>query len=162
MVLPVTTWNIAALAMDTIHNKNWPIWALETILQIRPIGEEILSGFLSPRITGFMGHPPRAGDAWSMPDQDSVTFWQQVAGIYKNYRNVLFEIYNEPHWLDNWPCWRNGCAIVGDYSGLTGHDHSRYNYQAVGMQTLLDIIRLSGANNLVVVGGIDWGFDLSQ
>src|SRR6266566_5657788 len=60
MELPVTTWNIAALAMDTTHSKNWPIWVLETILRMRPIGEEILSGFLSPRITGFMGHPPRA------------------------------------------------------------------------------------------------------
>ena len=121
-----------------------------------------LNVMLDLQWTNAGGQSPGAGDAWSMPDQDSVTFWQQVASIYKNYRNVLFEIYNEPHWLNNWTCWRNGCAIVGDYSGLTGHDHSRYNYQAVGMQTLLDTIRQSGANNLVIVGGIDWGFDLSQ
>src|SRR6266480_1967681 len=91
-----------------------------------------LNVMLDLQWTNAGGQSPGAGDAWSMPDQDSVTFW------------------------------RNGCAIVGDYSGLTGHDHSRYNYQAVGMQTLLDTIRQSGANNLVVVGGIDWGFDLSQ
>ena len=33
-----------------------------------------------------------AGDAWSMPDQDSVTFWQQVATNFKGYVNVLFEL----------------------------------------------------------------------
>lgn len=108
------------------------------------------------------GQSPGAGDAWSMPDMDSVTFWQQVAGIYKNYRNVLFEIFNEPHWQLNWSCWRNGCVIMGDYLGSAGHDHMRYSYQGIGMQTLLDTVRRTGANNLVVVGGIDWGFDLSQ
>ena len=121
-----------------------------------------LNVMLDLQWTNAGGQSPEAGDAWSMPDEDSITFWQQVASIYKNYRNVLFEIYNEVHWHEDWPCWRNGCAIVGDYSGLTGHDHSRYNYQGVGMQALLDTVRRTGANNLVVVGGIDWGFDLSQ
>ncbi len=121
-----------------------------------------LNVMLDLQWTNAGGQAPGAGDAWAMPDQDSVTLWQQVAGIYKNYRNVLLEIYNEPHWLNNWPCWRNGCAIVEDSSGLTGHDHSHYSYQAVGMQTLLDTVRQTGADNLVVVGGVDWGFDLSQ
>ncbi len=121
-----------------------------------------LNVMLDLQWTDAGGQSPGAGDTWSMPDRDSVSFWQQIASIYKNYRNVLFEIYNEPHWLDNWPCWRNGCSIKEDSSGSTGHDHARYNYQAVGMQTLLDTVRQAGANNLVVVAGTDWGFDLSQ
>ena len=30
------------------------------------------------------------------------------------------------------------------------------------MQALIDAIRATGANNIVIVGGIDWGFDLSK
>lgn len=109
------------------------------------------------------GQSQDAGDAWAMPDQDSVTFWHQVAGTYKNYKNVLFELFNEPHMFpSSWQCWRNGCQIIKDYSGPGGHDHGRYSYQSVGMQTLLDTVRQSGATNLAIVGGINWGFDLSQ
>jgi endoglucanase len=109
------------------------------------------------------GQSQGAGDAWAMPDQDSVTFWHHVASAYKNYQNVLFELFNEPHMYPNsWSCWRNGCQIVKDNSGPGGHDHGRYSYQSVGMQTLLDTVRQSGANNLAIVGGTDWGFDLSQ
>jgi len=103
-----------------------------------------------------------AGDAWSMPDQDSVTFWQQVATIYKGYTNVLFELFNEPHESIGWSCWRNGCLITNDSSGTTGHDHHGFTYQAVGMQTLLTTIRQTGANNLALVAGRDWGFDLAE
>lgn len=103
-----------------------------------------------------------AGDAWSMPDQDSVTFWQQVATNYKGYSNVLFELFNEPHDSVGWSCWRNGCQITNDFSGTTGHDHHNYTYQAVGMQTLVTTIRQTGANNLALAAGRDWGFDLSQ
>lgn len=109
------------------------------------------------------GQSAAPGDTWSMPDRDSVTFWQQMATVYKNYRNVLFELYNEPHLAgNNWSCWRNGCAVKDDYSGATGHDHNRYSYQAAGMQTLLDTVRQAGANNLVIVAGMDWGYNLSQ
>ncbi len=102
-----------------------------------------------------------AGDAWAMPDSDSVTFWQQVASVYKSYPNVLFELFNESHESVGWPCWRNGCRITNDSSGTTGHDHHNFTYQAVGMQTLLNTVRQTGANNLALVAGRDWGYDLT-
>jgi endoglucanase len=103
-----------------------------------------------------------AGDAWSMPDQDSVTFWQQIATIYKSYSNVLFEVFNEPHENVGWSCWRSGCLITNDSPSSSGHDHHLFTYQAVGMQTLVNTIRAAGANNLALVAGRNWGFDLSQ
>jgi endoglucanase len=113
--------------------------------------------------TNAGGQSSGAGDAWFMPDNDSQVFWQQVATLYKDYNNVLFELYNEPH-LDtrDWNCWRNGCQIINDFSGLMGHDHARFSYHAVGMQTLLETVRKTGANNIAIVGGMDWGYDLSQ
>jgi len=104
-----------------------------------------------------------AGDSWSMPDQDSLKFWQQIASIYKSNDNVLFEIFNEPHIASNsWSCWRNGCWVANDVSGSRGHDKRLFSYQGIGMQTLVNAIRQVGANNLVIVGGLVWGFDLSQ
>jgi endoglucanase len=92
------------------------------------------------------------GAALQMPDADSVTFWQRLATTYARYSNVLFELFNEPH-PATWSCWRNGCSITND-GGL--------NYQAVGMQTLLTTVRKTGATNLALIGGMSWGFDLSQ
>ncbi len=103
-----------------------------------------------------------AGDAWSMPDQDSVTFWQQVAPIYQSYPNVLFEVFNEPHNNAGWSCWRNGCLITNDSPSSSGHDRHAFTYQAVGMQTLVNTIRHTGANNLALAAGTNWGYDLSQ
>jgi len=113
--------------------------------------------------TNAGGQSTGAGDAWAMPDVDSKIFWQQVADMYKNYNNVLFELFNEPHPTNhNWACWRNGCQVINDSTGPTGHDHSRFTYQAVGMQAMFETVRKTGANNLVIVAGMGWGYDLSQ
>lgn len=82
-----------------------------------------------------------------MADQNSVKFWQSVAEKYKGDNRVLFELYNEPHDIQ-WNVWRNG----GD---------SGEGYQVVGMQSLYDTVRATGANNLTLIGGVDWAFDLS-
>ena len=39
---------------------------------------------------------------------------------------------------------------------------SNYSIAGVGLQTLVNTVRNVGANNLVLFGGINWGFDLSQ
>ncbi len=107
------------------------------------------------------------GGSWQMPDEDSVLFWRQMAGLYGQYPAVLFELYNEPHPYpstgDPWGCWRSGCQVVRDdsndfYCGC----RLMLSYRAVGMQTLVDTIRQAGARNLVLVGGLNWGYDLSK
>jgi endoglucanase len=104
----------------------------------------------------------QGGGPWAMPDSDSVTFWKQVAPIYASYSNVLFEAYNEPH-PTGWSCWLNGCAISNDtgYSNDCGCTKT-FSYQAVGMQALVNAIRGANAKNLILVGGINWGYDLSN
>ena len=97
-----------------------------------------------------------AGGAWAMPDTDSVTFWQQVATLYKGYPNVLFELFNEPH-PAQWSCWSAPCIMTNDKS-----NGQTLTYHSVGMQALLNAVRGVGARNLAIVGGMEWGFDLSQ
>lgn len=82
-----------------------------------------------------------------MADINSITFWTDVAGTFKNDPRVLFELYNEPNGVP-WSVWLNGGMAAG--------------FQVVGMQQLHDTIRAAGAENLVIAGGLDWAYDLSQ
>ena len=42
-----------------------------------------------------------------MADQNSVTFWAEVANKYKGDGRVIFELYNEPRDV-TWEVWQNG------------------------------------------------------
>lgn len=78
-----------------------------------------------------------------MPDTDhSVAFWSSVATTFRLDKDVLFELYNEPHGV-SWDCWRSGCIMPG-------------GWRAAGMQTLLDAVRTTGATQPVIVDGLDW------
>lgn len=85
-------------------------------------------------------------DQQRMADANSVTFWDQVATRYQDDGRVLFELYNEPHDV-TWQVWRDG----GD---------SGEGFTAVGMQTLYDTVRATGAHNVVIAGGLDYAYDL--
>jgi len=89
---------------------------------------------------------------------------QDLRGLFQR----AFELYNEPHPNGNsvpnqniWACWQNGCQITSDGS-VQGVCNCTPSYPGVGMQTLVNTVRAAGANNLVLVAGTNWGFNLSQ
>jgi endoglucanase len=90
---------------------------------------------------------PTTGCQQQMPDVNSITFWSEVAARYQDDGRVLFELYNEPHDVP-WSVWKSGGAASD-------------GFQAVGMQQLYDAVRATGAENLVLIGGLDWAYDLS-
>jgi endoglucanase len=92
-----------------------------------------------------------------MPDVNATAFWTSVATLFKSQNKVVFDLFNEPFPDDNmdatsaWQCWENGgstCPGVG--------------YTVVGMQAMLTAVRNAGADNLVVLGGLEYSNDLSQ
>jgi aryl-phospho-beta-D-glucosidase BglC (GH1 family) len=91
-----------------------------------------------------------------MPDADSIVFWRQVAQRYAGWSGVMFGLFNEPHDV-SWSCWRDGGCDVTPSPG-TG---SIWTYKAAGMQQLYDAVRSQGAQNLVLVAGLDYAYDLS-
>jgi TolB protein len=93
-----------------------------------------------------------------MPDQNSVTFWKDVATVYGNHPAVIFDLYNEPHDV-SWDIWRVGGKVTE--KGRGPRKSESIEYQAVGMQALLDTVRATGAKNVVIAGGLDWSYDLS-
>jgi hypothetical protein len=88
-----------------------------------------------------------------MADVSSVALWKEVAARYAGDGRVVFELYNEPHDV-SWDVWLHG----GD-TGANGAGGATFT--AVGMQDLYDAVRGTGAKNLVLVGGLDWAYDLS-
>lgn len=91
---------------------------------------------------------------WPLPDHDhAITFWTQVAAIFKRNDSVMFDLFNEPYVPDSptgWQCWRDG----GNCTGV--------NYEAAGMQELVDAVRASGARNLILLAGVAFAEHLSQ
>ena len=96
------------------------------------------------------------------PKPHHAAFWLDAATRYKNHPGVIFGLLNEPHDI-SWEVWRNG-GMAGDEK--TGSAHAENNEKLVGemtigMQKLVEIVRSTGAKNLVSVGGLDWGYTLS-
>jgi endoglucanase len=96
-----------------------------------------------------------------MPDQNSITFWQQVAALYKNDPKVWFELYNEPYppgssQTAKWSLWQNGGSVT--CTSLVGGHSATWN--APGMQAMANAVRGTGANNIIIAGGTDFSSQL--
>ncbi len=103
---------------------------------------------------------------------NSVAFWRAVASDYRDYPNVIFDLFNEPH-IDNfiapagaadavggvWTVLRDGGVgklLYGNNQAIT------QNWNSAGMQALLDAVRSTGAANVVMAAGLSWSQDNSQ
>lgn len=103
-----------------------------------------------------------------MPNADhSVAFWTSVANAFKGNSAVIFDLYNEPYLLNDppaaaaWSCWRNGgssCSV----KVTEGYVDTTTSYTAVGMQTLVDTVRATGAENVIMLGGLGLAGELTQ
>jgi endoglucanase len=97
------------------------------------------------------------------PREKHAAFWEDVAGRYKNHPAVIFELLNEPHDIP-WEVWRNGGPVTDKKKNtdtLAENQEVLVSYNSIGMQKLVDVIRATGAKNLIIAGGLDWGYDLS-
>jgi hypothetical protein len=95
-----------------------------------------------------------------MPSADhAADFWRSVATTFLEDDGVVFEPFNEPFPDLNqdtdvaWQCWRDGCE--------TGRYGTSETYPAAGMQAMVDAIRETGSEHLVLLGGIQYSNELS-
>ena len=87
------------------------------------------------------------------PRAEHAAFWKNASEKYKDHPAVIFDLFNEAHGT-TWEVWRDGGFI-------NNKDEPDKSYQSIGMQALLDAARSTGARNVVLVGGLDWAYDLS-
>lgn len=107
----------------------------------------------------------------AMPDSESLTFWSSVAADYRDNPSVMFDAFNEPYsrygptdelvFDLTWPCWRDGgceAPVEDDQTATAG----RVTFQVQGMAAVVAAIRDAGADQPVLLGGLDYANDLSQ
>jgi endoglucanase len=93
-----------------------------------------------------------------MPDSaEAIPFWTSVANTFKGNNAVIFDLFNEPYasratgsTTTGWQCWENG----GTCSGIS--------YQVAGMQQMVNAVRSTGANNVLMLGGEEYANDLTD
>jgi hypothetical protein len=92
-----------------------------------------------------------------MADEDhSPAFWQSVASTFGNNPAVVFDLFGEPFPDNNtttaaaWTCWRDGGTCP------------QLPYQAAGMQQLVNVVRSTGASNVLALGGIGYASVFNQ
>ncbi len=103
-----------------------------------------------------------------MADADnSINFWSSIAGTFKGYPNVMFELFNEPYlfWLAggqvDWQVLMQGGTETQYVTGNGAAYTANYTWKVAGMQQMLNAVRATGATNVVLVAGTNWAQDLS-
>lgn len=108
----------------------------------------------------------------AMPDSEAIAFWTSVAGEYAGNPSVMFDAFNEPYSRYNasgtrflfdltWKCWRDGgceAPFEDDQTASVG----QVTYPVQGMATVVEAIRTAGAEQPVLLGGLDYANDLSH
>jgi endoglucanase len=84
-------------------------------------------------------------------------FWSSVAQTFRGNDAIVFDLFNEPYperatgdTTTGWKCWRDGGTCPG------------IGYQVAGFQSLVNVVRATGATNVLMLGGIAYSNDLSQ
>ncbi len=99
------------------------------------------------------------------PMPEHVEFWKSAAARYKNNPAVLFELFNEPHGI-SWQVWRDGGNLKSPENKSTDvnpteNTEKQAGENSVGMQAMVDAVRATGAKNILVIGALDWAYDLT-
>ena len=93
-----------------------------------------------------------------MPDAaQAIPFWTSVANTFQGNDAVIFDLFNEPYAsradnnnsAEGWQCWATGSPCTG------------ISYPVAGMQQMINAVRGTGANNVIMLGGEEYANDLT-
>lgn len=110
---------------------------------------------------GVPANTAAGGAQYPMPDRKTdLAFWRDVAGMFRNDARVLFNLFSEPFGVS---CaqWYLGGAMTVNFVNDPKGKLIPGAYSAIGMNDLAAAVRAVAPRNVIVVSGIDWGYDLS-
>jgi len=110
---------------------------------------------------GAPANAAAGGAQYPMPDRKTdLAFWRDVAGMFRNDARVLFNLFSEPFGVS---CaqWYLGGAMTVNFVNDPKGKLIRGAYSAIGMNDLAAAVRSVAPRNVIVVSGVDWGYDLS-
>src|SRR5579875_1892045 len=126
------------------------------------------------------GSTPATGHNGYPDNSHAPLFWEEVADFFKGDPYVIFRLEQEPELYYNeeayWQCWSQG-----DVSYATSSDNTPptpptptgtpnmcsnnggigWGYTGVGMQSLVNIVRGTGASNIIALSGLQYANMLS-
>jgi hypothetical protein len=138
-----TKWNATVVRISL--NQNY--WFSSQDASTPGSYKQIIDGVVASCIKNDMAvvldlHWTENGHQNPMANKESLLFWKEVATAYKDFGTVIFEPFNEPY-------------------GVTPEVWLHGNNQYAGFQELVDEIRKTGAQNICIINGLDWAYDLS-
>src|SRR5712672_1363722 len=174
--LGLTTYDQNGTARQADPGSNYQATVIKSVADATAAGLYVIldlhwSGPKVP-VPGQAGAVPQTpfeggGGQNPMADKDhSLQFWTSIAQHFGQNHAVMFELFNEPYfwWItaaeQEWAVWRNG-GVIAQY--VTGGNPYQvvYNWQSAGMQQMLDAVRATGSDNVVIAGGVGWSSDMS-
>lgn len=94
-----------------------------------------------------------------LPDDNDIEFWTDAAVRYKDHPYVLFEVFNEPANC-TWQQYYEGGRLT--YKGANDWgEQVDVTIDSCGMPKVLEAIRATGAKNVCILTGLNYGYDLS-
>jgi endoglucanase len=143
------------------YDPGYPARVERVVRQARQAGLYVILA-LQASDRGIANYDAVGNTHQPMPDRNhSIPFWRDVATRFKGDGGVLFDLFSEPYpkggpgGFSNWDMWLNG----GQHPADATYD-PRPAYAAVGMQELYDVVRGTGAQNVVILSGTEWGYRL--
>ncbi len=105
--------------------------------------------------------PTSGGGQYPLPDTGKdLTFWQDLATIYRSDPGVIFDLFGEPHDI-SWDTWYKGGTIQTSVYRGAAFGNGQGTYRAIGMRDLAAKVRAIAPENLIIVSGLGWGYDLA-
>jgi hypothetical protein len=106
--------------------------------------------------------PATGGGQYPLPDTGKdLAFWEDLATIYRSDPGVIFDLFGEPHDV-SWNAWYNGGTIQTIVYRGNHLEAGQGVYQAIGMRALAARVRAIAPENLIIISGLDWGYDLAR
>ena len=127
-----------------------------TILDLQWLDAETVYGTTQNPVQGQTPNHVPPG-----PDENSIELWRTLATRYQNEPAVIFDLLNEPH--DVLPDDPHPLKLIDSSGKVMLSDETRFTAQQWSRwaSLLTASIREIKPDGIIMVGGVDWAFDLS-